>query len=99
MYKERNFVDAITNGDDSQLMTLLHSFVDGEPLAATLSDPQPTNHSIGHGMTLLQLASIRERKSGNPAKVLIDYGAEVDLHSACGLGAISRIENILANRP
>ena len=99
MHNERNFVDAITNGNDSQLATLLQSYVDGDPLAATFSDPKPTNHSIGHGMTLLQLASIRERKSGNFSKVLIDYGAEVDLHSACGLGMISRIENILANGP
>ncbi len=99
MYKERNFVDAITNGNDSLLVTLLQSYVDGDPLVATLSDPQPTNHSIGHGMTLLQLASIRERKGGNPSKVLIDCGAEVDLHSACGLGAISRIEKLLAKRP
>ncbi len=99
MHKERSFVDAITNGNDSLLVTLLQSYVHGDPLVATLSDPQPTNHSIGHGMTLLQLASIRKRKGGNPAKVLIDNGAEVDLHSACGLGEISRIEKLLANRP
>ncbi|TWT79630.1 Ankyrin repeat protein [Planctomycetes bacterium CA13] len=99
MYRERNFIDAITNGTDSQLAALLQSHVGGDPLVATISDPQPTNHSIGFGMTLLQLASIRERKGGNPSKVLIDHGAEVDLHSACGLGSISRIESLLADRP
>lgn len=50
-------------------------------------------------MTLLKLASIRERKLGNPSKLLIDHGAKVDLHSACGLGMIERIEHLLRDRP
>ncbi|NND99587.1 MAG: ankyrin repeat domain-containing protein [Pirellulaceae bacterium] len=99
MQNERDYIDAITNGNDVRLETLLHSRADDEPLVALIADRRPTNHSIGFGMTLLQLASIRERKSGNPSKVLIDHGATIDLHSACGLGMIDRIEHFLSDRP
>lgn len=99
MHNERNFIDAITNGDDRQLKKLLQTDVGGDALVATIADSRPTNHAIGSGMTLLQLASIRKRKGGNPAQVLVDHGAEIDLHSACGLGLISRIEELLAENP
>ena len=91
---QRSYIDAIVNGDDKRLISLLQAEEDGDPLIATIKETQPTNHAIGHGMTLLQLASIRERKNGNPSKVLIEHGAEVDLHSACGLGMNERIVTI-----
>ncbi|MGI9323770.1 MAG: ankyrin repeat domain-containing protein, partial [Pseudomonadales bacterium] len=99
MHNERDFIDAITNGDENRLAMLLHSQVGRERLVATITDSQPTNHSIGFGMTLLQLASIRTRKGGSPSTVLIEQGAKVDLHSACGLGMIERIGELLADRP
>lgn len=99
MLNERDYIDAITNGDDARLAKLLRSYDGDELLVASITDRQPTNHSIGFGMTLLQLASIRERKAGNPSKLLIDHGATVDLHSACGLGMIERVEHFLRDRP
>lgn len=68
-------------------------------LAALIDDPQPTNHSIGYGMTLLQLASYRQRDGGCPSSVLMKHGAAVDLHSACGLGMVERIDELLASQP
>ncbi len=99
MNNERDYIDAITSGDAAGLAKLLASQEDVGSLTATITDPRPTNHAIGHGMTLLQLASIRTRKSGDPAAVLLDHGAEVDLHSACGLGMFDRIEELLTERP
>ena len=99
MHNERDFIDAITDGDEDRLASLLDAQVDRDLLAATIVDGKPTNHSIGHGMTLLQLASIRTRKGGMPSSVLIDRGANVDLHSACGLGMTDRIGELLAQRP
>lgn len=99
MLNERDFIDAITTGDDARLAELLRSCDGDEPLVASIADRKPTNHAIGFGMTLLQLASIRKRKTGNPSKLLIDHGATVDLHSACGLGMIEPIERFLRDRP
>ena len=99
MLNERDYIEAITNGDDPRLAELLGCCNVDNPHLAVIADKRPTNHSIGSGMTLLQLASIRERKDGNPAKLLIDHGADVDLHSACGLGMIDRIENLLRDQP
>ena len=99
MQNERDFIDAITNADDARLAELLRSCANDEFLINTIADRRPTNHAIGFGMTLLQLASIRKRKDGDPAKLLMDHGATVDLHSACGLGMIERIESLLRDRP
>lgn len=99
MLNERDYIDTITKGDDARLAKLLGSCAGDKPHLAAIADRQPTNHSIGFGMTLLQLASIRERKDANPSKLLIDHGATVDLHSACGLGMIKRIEYLLRDRP
>lgn len=98
MHDECNYIDAITKADDARLTELLRSSDVDEILSDTIADRKPTNHSIGFGMTLLQLASIRERKEGNPAKLLLDRGATVDFHSACGLGMIERIEHLLQDR-
>jgi len=99
MNNQRNYIDAIINGDDERLAALLQADADGGPLSATIDDDRPTNHAIGRGMTLLQLASMRERKGGSPAKVLIDRGAEVDLHSACGMGMNQKVAALLAENP
>ena len=99
MQNERDYIDSITKGDDARLAKLLKDCAGEKPHLATITDKHPTNHSIGFGMTLLQLASIRERKGGNPSKLLIDHGAAVDLHSACGLGMVQRIECLLRDRP
>ena len=98
MHDERNYIEAITKADDARLTELLRSSDVEETLSDTIVDRKPTNHSIGFGMTLLQLASIRERKEGNPSRLLLDRGAKVDLHSACGLGMIERIEHLLRDR-
>ncbi|MGB7329692.1 MAG: ankyrin repeat domain-containing protein [Rubripirellula sp.] len=95
MQNERDYIEAITKGDDARLSELLDARVDDEPFVAVIADRRPTNHSIGFGMTLLQLASIRERKGGNPSKLLIDQGATIDLHSACGLGMVERVGDLL----
>lgn len=86
-------------GDDTRLAKLLCACDGEEPLAASIENRRPTSHAIGFGMSLLQLASIRERRPGNPSKLLIDHGASVDLHSACGLGMIERIKRFLTERP
>lgn len=98
MLNERDFIDSITQGDDARLAKLLSSSAEDNLHLDVITEKRPTNHSLGHGMTLLQLASIRKRKSGNPASLLMDHGAIVDLHSACGLGMIGRIENLLRDQ-
>lgn len=99
MQNEREFIDVITKGDDARLVELLQADTSEEPLSASIENRQPTNHAIGFGMTLLQLASFRERKPGNPYQILLDHGAAIDLHSACGLGMLDEIERILRERP
>jgi ankyrin repeat protein len=42
---------------------------------------------------------MRNWKQANAAMILIEHGAEVDIHSACGLGMTDRIEQILAEEP
>ena len=99
MQNERDFIEAIINGDDARLAKLLRAGDGDEPLTTLIVDRRPTNHAIGFGMTLLQLASIRERKDGRPSKLLMDCGATIDLHSACGLGMLDRIESLLNDHP
>jgi ankyrin repeat protein len=95
MLKEEEYIDAIKSGDDNRLAQLLQADKDNSSTLHRIANKRPTNHSIGFGMSFLQLASIRERKPGNPARLLIDHGAEIDLHSACGLGMCHRIEQLL----
>lgn len=100
MQNEQELVDAITSGNDDRLGQLLHAVDDvGELLRARIANPCPTNHAIGFGMTLLQFASFRRWGNGDPASVLLDHGAVVDLHSACGLGKLDRIADVLAADP
>ena len=99
MQNEYEFIEAVTSGDDDRLRRLLHACEGKGPITERIANKRPTNHSIGFGMTLLQLASIRPRKAGNPSSLLIGQGAEVDFHSACGLGMVQRIEQFLRDRP
>lgn len=99
MRNERALIDAITDGDDGKLVELLRCATDDNQIFDLITDPRPSNHAIGFAMTLLQLASIRKRKDSNASVLLIEHGFDVDLHSACGLGMIDRIEEILSDRP
>lgn len=96
MQHEQELIDAIMAGNDARLSQLLRAVDDvDELLLARITNPRPTNHAIGCGMTLLQFASFRRRGDGDPASVLLEHGATVDLHSACGLGMTDRIAEIL----
>lgn len=93
-------VAAIKAGDVASLQSVLNSTTNPEKLLATkISQNQPTNHSIGKDATLLQLASYRNWPGENTASVLLKAGAELDIHSACGLGMAEEIESILKNDP
>lgn len=100
MQHEEELIDAIKAGDEARLSQLLRDADDIDALlSARITNPRPTNHAIGCGMTLLQFASYRRRGDGDAASVLLEHGATVDLHSACGLGMTDRIEEILAAEP
>ena len=95
--KERVAIVAIKNGDASNLEQVLSSASDvGKLLSTRIADERPTNHAIGKDATLLQFASFRPWRGGDLSPLLLAQGAEVDLHSACGLGMADRIEQILA---
>lgn len=90
-------VAAIKAGDDATLEKVLENAQNLEQLlVARISDRNVTNHAIGFDATLLQLASFRSWNQGNACEVLLRYGAEIDLHSACGLGRIDVIEENLS---
>ena len=97
MQKERELIHAIRSGDDARLAMLLDSSADRtKVLAATINDRQATDHAIGYGMTLLQFASYRKWSGGDSARLLIARGAKMDLHSACGLGSLDRIAELVS---
>jgi len=97
---EQKLFEAIKSGDAEGLATILDSADDLEKiLKLRIGIAQPTNPVIGIGMTLLQFASYRPERSGEAVSVLLDRGAEVDIHSACGLGMTDRIEEILSENP
>ena len=96
MEHEEELIDAIKAGDGARLSQSLRA-VDhiDELFKARITTLRPTNHAIGCGMTLLQFASFRSWGKGASPAVLLDHGATVDLHSACGLGMLDRITEIL----
>ena len=82
------FNKAIQSGDDRALQHLLQQ-APPDVLTATFSET-PTTFSVGRGFTLLQLAAFR-RWRGRPARVLVQHGAIVDFHAACGMGPVTRV--------
>jgi ankyrin repeat protein len=95
--KERVAIIAIKNGDAANLAQVLSSSSDIQKLLVTkIADERPTNHAIGKGATLLQFASFRDWQGEDVSPLLVEQGAEIDLHSASGLGKTNRIEEILA---
>ena len=95
--KERVAIRAIKNGDATNLEQLLSSASDVQKLLTTkITDDRPTNHAIGKDTTLLQFASVRPWQGEDLSPLLLAQGAEIDLHSASGLGKVERIEEILA---
>jgi len=97
---ETAIIDAIKNGDVKGLKSLIDQSPDRDALLATkISIPNPTNHAIGKDATFLQLASVRDWKDAGIASVLLEYGVNVDLHSAAGLGQLDRIGELLSADP
>lgn len=97
---QKQLVEAIKTGDAKSLVKLLDSADDEQDvLKMRISIAKPTNHGIGHAATLLQFASYRPERSGQTVSALLDRGAEVDIHSACGLGMTERIAEILSADP
>ncbi|GAB5404858.1 MAG: hypothetical protein Aurels2KO_30890 [Aureliella sp.] len=99
MENENEFVAAILDGNEQAVASLLDEAEDSAVLRERIANRRPTNHCIGFDMTLLQLASVREREKGNTAKVLLERGALLDLHSACGLGHLEQIDRLVGERP
>jgi len=98
--REKKLLEVIMKGDAEGLAKILDSADDQqELLRQRIESSRPTNHAIGHGATLLQFASYRPERSGGAVSVLLDRGAEIDIHSACGLGKTDRIEEILTRNP
>jgi len=98
--KERVTIMAIKNGDSASLEQVLGSTSDVRALLTTkIADERPTNHAIGKDATLLQFASFRPWEGDDLSQLLLAQDAEMDLHSASGLGNTDRIDEILAADP
>jgi ankyrin repeat protein len=93
---EPSVIEAIKSGDTAGLRQLIEASDDlTRFLAAKVSDPSPTNHAFGYATTPLQFASFRPWKDVDSASILIEYGATIDIHSACGTGRVEDIERLL----
>ena len=94
--KEKVAIEAIRNGDTENLKAVIQQSSDPKKLFATeIGTRNPTVFCFGKDATLLQFASFRNWK-GEAAQTLIDAGADVDLHSACGLGMVDAIREHMA---
>jgi len=69
----------------------------GEILTTTLTEPVHS-HFSAIGATLLQLASFAPRRPGC-AQLLLGAGAELDVHSAAGLGMVAELNALLEADP
>lgn len=97
---ERMLFDAVMNGDAAALLRSLEEATNPQELLnRKISLARPTSHSFGKDATLLQLAAYRTRGDGDVVSVLLHAGAEIDIHSACGLGMTERIAEILDTDP
>lgn len=97
--KERLMVVAIRTGDPDNLAKIIGTSDPTKLFKTKLGDAAATNHAIGREATLLQFASFRNWKGIDTVSLLLDSGAEIDLHSACGLGLVDRINELLAADP
>lgn len=98
--RERVIIQTIRSGDTEQVAAILSSVPDVEKLVNTrIIDGKATNHAIGKDATLLQFASFRKWNGENVAAALLDCGAKIDMHSACGLGRTDKIAEIAAASP
>lgn len=98
--KERIAIVAIKNGDAENLASILDSTSDVKKLlSAKIADDRPTNHAIGKDATLLQFSCVRPWQGNDLSPLLLEHGATIDLHSACGLGMTDRIEEIVGDDP
>lgn len=89
--KEKIAIEAIKNGDTENLRAVIKQSSDPAKLFSTgIGTRNPTVHCFGKDATLLQFATFRSWK-GEAAQTLIDAGADIDLHSACGLGLVDVI--------
>ena len=94
--QEHVLLQAIKNGDEDGLRaSLRHASDVAKILTAKIMDESPTSHAFGTHATLLQFASFRDWKGSTIAPVLIEHGATIDLHSACGLGQVDRIHELV----
>ncbi|MFK7821228.1 MAG: ankyrin repeat domain-containing protein [Planctomycetaceae bacterium] len=91
---------AIQKADVDSLNAILASTSDLPALlAAKVNRRDISNHAIGYDMTLLQIASLRKRNDIDMSVALLDAGAEMDFHSACGLGVVIEIGSQLNSEP
>ena len=97
--REQVLIDAIKNGDSKNVRAILKNAADPKTILSTpIANETPTVHCFGKDATLLQFASFRKWK-GDAVSALLENGAEIDLHSACGLGRTDVIEKILKANP
>src|SRR6185436_9367996 len=93
--KQYLVTDAVKRGDHESLRAIVsQSSNPAALLSAKIDWEDMDGHPIGKGVTLLQLASFRRWKH-DTAPTLLSLGAELDLHSACGLGNVDAIVNFL----
>ena len=90
------FIEAIKKGDVAALRELL-SDADPSVFNQTIGQSDHSRHSFGAGTTLLQFASFRTWKetSSEVNDLLIQSGANIDIHSASGLGRVDILESLL----
>ena len=97
---EREILETIRSDDTDKMASLLDASPNVEQLfKSIISIDNPSNHAFGRSATLLQYASFRPDRSKEVASLLVERGATLDLHSACGLGKTKQIEQILADTP
>ncbi|QEG20506.1 ankyrin repeat domain-containing protein [Mariniblastus fucicola] len=97
--KLKLFLDHIKKGETEELLAALLSAPNREELlTATIQSSDPTGYCIGKDMNLLQFASFRNWKADS-SEVLLELGATIDIHSACGTGRVDDINRLLAADP
>ena len=97
---DSSIMESIKQGDDAKLLKIIAEADDREGLLNhRLLSRDSSNPAIGTHATLLQYASYRSRNGGDTVRVLLEHGATIDIHSACGLGDTDRIVELLDGDP